>query len=147
MILQTLFQNCVKLGINFFNEFYVLDLVTVKDDAGNTQVAGVVAYELATGDLHVFQSKAVVFATGGFGKIFKTTSNAHTLTGGRVGIVWRKGLPLEDMEFFQFHPTGLAGLGILLLTEAREAGRDPPQRQRRTVHGALRADHQGPRAA
>ncbi len=80
MILQTLFQNCVKLGINFFNEFYVLDLITVKDAAGKTQVAGVVAYDLATGELHVFQSKAVVFATGGFGKIFKTTSNAHTLT-------------------------------------------------------------------
>lgn len=121
MILQTLFQNCVKLGINFFNEFYVLDLVTVEDN-GTTKVAGVVAYELATGDLHVFQSKAVVFATGGFGKIFKTTSNAHTLTGDGVGIVWRKGLPLEDMEFFQFHPTGLAGLGILLTEGARGEG-------------------------
>ena len=122
MILQTLFQNCVKLGINFFNEFYVLDLITVKDDAGATQVAGVVAYELATGELHVFQSKAVIFATGGFGKIFKTTSNAHTLTGDGVGVVWRKGLPLEDMEFFQFHPTGLAGLGILLTEGARGEG-------------------------
>ncbi|MDF2666919.1 MAG: sdhA, partial [Microbacterium sp.] len=122
MILQTLFQNCVKLGINFFNEFYVLDLITVKDAAGTTQVAGVVAYDLATGELHVFQSKAVIFATGGFGKIFKTTSNAHTLTGDGVGIVWRKGLPLEDMEFFQFHPTGLAGLGILLTEGARGEG-------------------------
>ena len=107
MILQTLFQNCVKLGINFFNEFYVLDLLTVKDADGATKVSGVVAYELAT---------------GGFGKIFKTTSNAHTLTGDGVGIVWRKGLPLEDMEFFQFHPTGLAGLGILLTEGARGEG-------------------------
>ena len=122
MILQTLFQNCVKLGINFFNEFYVLDLITVKDDDGGTQVAGVVAYELATGDLHVFHSKAIIFATGGFGKIFKTTSNAHTLTGDGVGVIWRKGLPLEDMEFFQFHPTGLAGLGILLTEGARGEG-------------------------
>jgi succinate dehydrogenase / fumarate reductase flavoprotein subunit len=122
MILQTLFQNCVRLGINFFNEFYVLDLVTVVDDAGATQVAGVVAYELSTGELHVFQSKAVIFATGGFGKIYKTTSNAHTLTGDGVGIIWRKGLPLEDMEFFQFHPTGLAGLGILLSEAARGEG-------------------------
>ncbi|MEV7693210.1 succinate dehydrogenase flavoprotein subunit [Microbacterium sp. NPDC089189] len=121
MILQTLFQNCVKLGINFFNEFYVLDLITVEDE-GTTKIAGVVAYELATGDLHVFQSKAVIFATGGFGKIFKTTSNAHTLTGDGVGIVWRKRLPLEDMEFFQFHPTGLAGLGILLTEGARGEG-------------------------
>jgi succinate dehydrogenase / fumarate reductase flavoprotein subunit len=122
MILQTLFQNCVKLGINFFNEFYALDLITVRDADGKTQIAGVVAYELATGDLHVFHSKSVVFATGGFGKIFKTTSNAHTLTGDGVGIVWRKGLPLEDIEFFQFHPTGLAGLGILLTEGARGEG-------------------------
>jgi succinate dehydrogenase / fumarate reductase flavoprotein subunit len=122
MILQTLFQNCVKLGINFFNEFYVLDLITVKDAAGKNEIAGVVAYELATGDLHVFHSKAVIFATGGFGKIYKTTSNAHTLTGDGVGIIWRKGLPLEDIEFFQFHPTGLAGLGILLTEGARGEG-------------------------
>ncbi|WP_437584363.1 succinate dehydrogenase flavoprotein subunit [Paramicrobacterium sp. CJ85] len=121
MILQTLFQNCVKLGINFFNEFYVLDLVTVDVD-GEKRIAGVVAYELATGELHVFQSKSVIFATGGFGKIFKTTSNAHTLTGDGVGIIWRKGLPLEDMEFFQFHPTGLYGLGILLTEGARGEG-------------------------
>ena len=122
MILQTLFQNCVRLGINFFNEFYVLDLITVKGDDGATQVAGVVAYDLSTGELHVFQAKSIVFATGGFGKIFKTTSNAHTLTGDGVGIIWRKGLPLEDMEFFQFHPTGLAGLGILLTEGARGEG-------------------------
>jgi len=121
MILQTLYQNCVRLGINFFNEFYVLDLVMTEVD-GLEQPSGVVAYELATGELHVFQSKAVIFATGGFGKIFKTTSNAHTLTGDGVGIIWRKGLPLEDMEFFQFHPTGLAGLGILLSEAARGEG-------------------------
>ncbi|MBA4246696.1 MAG: succinate dehydrogenase flavoprotein subunit [Microbacterium sp.] len=117
MILQTLFQNCVKLGIEFYNEFYVLDLVMAEGKA-----AGVVAYELATGDLHVFHAKSVVFATGGFGKIYKTTSNAHTLTGDGVGIIWRKGIPLEDMEFFQFHPTGLAGLGILLTEGARGEG-------------------------
>jgi succinate dehydrogenase / fumarate reductase flavoprotein subunit len=121
MILQTLYQNCVRLGINFFNEFYVLDLVMTEVD-GVEEPAGVVAYELATGELHVFQSKATIFATGGFGKIFKTTSNAHTLTGDGVGIIWRKGLPLEDMEFFQFHPTGLAGLGILLSEAARGEG-------------------------
>jgi succinate dehydrogenase / fumarate reductase flavoprotein subunit len=121
MILQTLFQNCVKLGINFFNEFYVLDVI-MNDVDGVEQPAGVVAYELATGELHVFHSKAIIFATGGFGKIFKTTSNAHTLTGDGVGIIWRKRLPLEDMEFFQFHPTGLAGLGILLTEGARGEG-------------------------
>jgi len=126
MILQTLFQNCVRLGINFFNEFYVLDLIMtdVENSSGGTSRApsGVVAYELSTGDLHVFHAKAIIFATGGFGKIFKTTSNAHTLTGDGVGIIWRKGLPLEDMEFFQFHPTGLAGLGILLSEAARGEG-------------------------
>jgi len=117
MILQTLFQNCVRLGIEFYNEFYALDLVY-----SDGKVSGVVSYELATGELHVFQAKSVIFATGGFGKMFKTTSNAHTLTGDGVGIVWRKGLPLEDMEFFQFHPTGLAGLGILLTEGARGEG-------------------------
>ncbi|TQL48700.1 succinate dehydrogenase subunit A [Homoserinimonas aerilata] len=121
MILQTLYQNCVKHGINFFNEFYVLDLIMSEIDGKQTP-AGVVAYELATGDLHVFRGKAVIFATGGFGKVYKTTSNAHTLTGDGVGIIWRKGLPLEDMEFFQFHPTGLAGLGILLTEGARGEG-------------------------
>ncbi|HEY9477915.1 MAG TPA: succinate dehydrogenase flavoprotein subunit [Microbacteriaceae bacterium] len=121
MILQTLYQQCVKHGINFFNEFYVLDLLMVEVD-GVRKPSAVVAYELATGELHVFQGKAIIFATGGFGKIFKTTSNAHTLTGDGVGIIWRNGLPLEDMEFFQFHPTGLAGLGILLSEAARGEG-------------------------
>jgi succinate dehydrogenase / fumarate reductase flavoprotein subunit len=121
MILQTLYQNCVKRGINFFNEFYVLDLIMTNVD-GVDQPSGVVAYDLASGELHVFSGKAFIFATGGFGKIYKTTSNAHTLTGDGVGIVWRKGLPLEDMEFFQFHPTGLAGLGILLTEGARGEG-------------------------
>jgi succinate dehydrogenase / fumarate reductase flavoprotein subunit len=83
---------------------------------------GVVAYELATGELHIFSAKSIVFASGGFGKVFRTTSNAHTLTGDGMGIVWRKGLPLEDMEFFQFHPTGLAGLGVLLSEAARGEG-------------------------
>ena len=121
MILQTLYQNCVKLGIEFYNEFYVLDLVMAEVD-GQQRPSAVVAYELATGELHVFKGKSIIFATGGFGKIFKTTSNAHTLTGDGVGIIWRKGLPLEDMEFYQFHPTGLAGLGILLSEAARGEG-------------------------
>ncbi|MGG7464006.1 MULTISPECIES: succinate dehydrogenase flavoprotein subunit [unclassified Plantibacter] len=126
MILQTLFQNCVRLGINFFNEYYALDLImsdVENEDGTITQKpSGIVAYELSTGEIHVFQAKAIIFATGGFGKIYKTTSNAHTLTGDGVGIIWRKGLPLEDMEFFQFHPTGLAGLGILLTEGARGEG-------------------------
>ncbi|NIZ91179.1 succinate dehydrogenase flavoprotein subunit [Kineococcus rubinsiae] len=147
MILQTLYQQCVKHEVEFFNEFYVLDLLLVDADEAKTgaeiegsteqpevtappsigvpggkRVAGVVAYELATGEIHVFQAKAVVLATGGAGKVFKTTSNAHTLTGDGMGIAYRSGLPLEDMEFFQFHPTGLAGLGILLSEAARGEG-------------------------
>ena len=117
MILQTLYQTCVKLGIEFYNEFYVLDLVM-----NDGKPAGVVAYELATGEIHVFAGKSIVFATGGFGKIYKTTSNAHTLTGDGVAIAFRRGIPLEDMEFYQFHPTGLAGLGILLSEAARGEG-------------------------
>ncbi|GAA4108230.1 succinate dehydrogenase flavoprotein subunit [Enteractinococcus coprophilus] len=130
MILQTLYQNCVKHNVEFYNEFYVLDLLMVEEDATREdgtpykqkRVAGVVSYELATGELHIFQAKSVVFATGGAGKVFKTTSNAHTLTGDGMAIAYRHGIPLEDMEFIQFHPTGLAGLGILLSEAARGEG-------------------------
>ncbi|MFC5997167.1 succinate dehydrogenase flavoprotein subunit [Quadrisphaera sp. GCM10027208] len=117
MILQTLYQQCVKHEVEFFNEFYVLDLLMA-----DGRTAGVVSYELATGEIHVFRAKSVVFATGGAGKVYKTTSNAHTLTGDGMAIALRRGLPLEDMEFFQFHPTGLAGLGILLSEAARGEG-------------------------
>lgn len=122
MILQTLYQNCVKQGVEFYNEFYVLDLLLNEGPDGVQHAAGVVAYELATGEIHIFQAKSVVFATGGTGKVFKTTSNAHTLTGDGMGVAFRRGIPLEDMEFFQFHPTGLAGLGILLSEAARGEG-------------------------
>ena len=121
MILQTLYQNCIKEGVEFFNEFYVLDII-LNEDSGEPVAAGAVAYELATGEIHVFRAKSVVFATGGYGKVWKTTSNAHTLTGDGMGIIWRNGLPLEDMEFYQFHPTGLAGLGVLLTEGARGEG-------------------------
>ena len=121
MILQTLYQQCVKHGVEFYNEFYVLDLIMTEVD-GVKRPAGVVSYELATGEIHVFQAKSVVFATGGVGKVFKTTSNAHTLTGDGMAVTYNRGIPLEDMEFFQFHPTGLAGLGILLSEAARGEG-------------------------
>jgi succinate dehydrogenase / fumarate reductase flavoprotein subunit len=121
MILQTLYQNCVKEGVEFFNEFYVLDQLITEVD-GVKRSAGVVAYELATGELHVFQAKAVIYASGGTGKFFKVTSNAHTLTGDGQAAVYRRGLPLEDMEFFQFHPTGIWRMGILLTEGARGEG-------------------------
>ncbi len=117
MILQTLYQQCVQRDVNFFNEFMVLD---VQFNEG--RVAGVIAYEMATGDLHVFATKAVLFASGGFGKMFKVTSNAHSLTGDGPGLLYRRGIPLEDMEFFQFHPTGIYKLGILLSEAARGEG-------------------------
>ncbi|MBZ3907553.1 MULTISPECIES: succinate dehydrogenase flavoprotein subunit [Streptomyces] len=121
MILQTLYQNCVKHGVEFFNEFYVLDQLITEVD-GVKRSAGVVAYELATGEIHVFQAKAVIYASGGTGKFFKVTSNAHTLTGDGQAAVYRRGLPLEDMEFFQFHPTGIWRMGILLTEGARGEG-------------------------
>ncbi|CAM5492956.1 succinate dehydrogenase flavoprotein subunit [Streptomyces purpurascens] len=121
MILQTLYQNCVKEGVEFYNEFYVLDQLITEVD-GVKKSAGVVAYELATGEIHVFQAKSVVYASGGCGKFFKVTSNAHTLTGDGQAAVYRRGLPLEDMEFFQFHPTGIWRMGILLTEGARGEG-------------------------
>ncbi|GAA4696330.1 MULTISPECIES: succinate dehydrogenase flavoprotein subunit [Kocuria] len=121
MILQTLYQNCIKHNVEFYNEYYVLDLIMVDTPEGR-RPAGVVSYDLATGELHVFQAKSVIFASGGAGKVFKTTSNAHTLTGDGMAIAFRAGLPLEDMEFVQFHPTGLAGLGILVSEAARGEG-------------------------
>jgi succinate dehydrogenase / fumarate reductase flavoprotein subunit len=117
MILQTLYQQCVKRNIRFFNEFYVLDLLM-----NDGRCAGVVAYELATGELHVFASKSVLFATGGFGRMFRVSSNAHTLTGDGPAVAWRRGIPLQDMEFFQFHPTGVYRMGILLSEAVRGEG-------------------------
>ncbi|MCC8928495.1 succinate dehydrogenase flavoprotein subunit [Rhodococcus sp. I2R] len=121
MILQTLYQNCVKHNVEFYNEFYALDLCLTETENGPV-ATGIIAYELATGELHIFHAKSIVFATGGSGRIYKTTSNAHTLTGDGMSIVFRKGLPLEDMEFHQFHPTGLAGLGILISEAVRGEG-------------------------
>ncbi len=117
MILQTLYQQCIKRNVRFFNEFYVLDLLLT-----DGRVAGVVAYELATGDLHVFRAKSVLFATGGYGRVFRITSNAHALTGDAPAVVWHRGIPLEDMEFFQFHPTGIYKMGILISEAVRGEG-------------------------
>src|SRR5438270_3517235 len=117
MILQTLYQQCLARDVNFFNEFQVLDIAFAEG-----RVAGLVAYELATGDLHIFHTKAALFATGGYGRMFKVSSNAVTLTGDGPGVLYRRGIPMEDMEFFQFHPTGIYKLGILLSEAARGEG-------------------------
>ena len=123
MILQTLFQQCVKRDVTFFNEFQVLDIAFADDDGpAGKRVAGVVAYELATGDLHVFTTKAALFASGGMGRMYKISSNAVSLTGDGPGLLYRRGIPMQDMEFFQFHPTGIYKLGILLSEAARGEG-------------------------
>ena len=117
MILQTLYQQCIKNNVNFFDEFHVLDLITV-----NGSAAGVVAIELATGEFHIFHAKAVIFATGGHGRVWEITSNAYAYTGDGVAITLRRGIPAEDMEFFQFHPTGIYKLGILITEGVRGEG-------------------------
>jgi succinate dehydrogenase / fumarate reductase flavoprotein subunit len=117
MILQTLYQQCIKNQVNFFDEFHVVDLIRVGDT-----VRGVVAISIATGEFHVFHSKAVLFATGGWGRCWEVTSNAHSLTGDGAAICLRRGIPLEDMEFFQFHPTGIFRLGILITEGVRGEG-------------------------
>ncbi len=121
MILQTLFQQCVRHNVTFFNEWHVLDLIVSDTPAGKV-CSGLVAYDLKSGGLHVFQARSVLLATGGFGRLFKITSNAHTLTGDGPAVCYRRGIPLEDMEFFQFHPTGISGIGILLSEAARGEG-------------------------
>jgi succinate dehydrogenase / fumarate reductase flavoprotein subunit len=117
MILQTLYQQCIKNEVSFYDEFQVLDILIE-----GRKVAGLVALELATGELHVFRSKAILFATGGFGQMFRTTSNAFANTGDGPAVVLRRGVPLEDMEFFQFHPTGIRGMGILITEAVRGEG-------------------------
>ena len=116
-ILQTLYQQCIKNGVTFFDEYFLLDLL-VRDGV----CCGVVAMCLARGDLHVFHAKAVLFATGGFGRMYKITSNALSFTGDGPAVAFRRGVPLEDMEFFQFHPTGIYKLGILISEAVRGEG-------------------------
>jgi succinate dehydrogenase / fumarate reductase, flavoprotein subunit len=117
MILQTLYQNCIRRDVAFFDEFFVLDLIEA-----DGVYCGVAALEIATGEMHIFHGKAVLMATGGFGRMYAVTSNAHSLTGDLVASAYRRGLPLEDMEFFQFHPTGIYKMGILLSEAARAEG-------------------------
>ena len=117
MILQTLYQQCLKNKVTFFDEYHVVDVLIVDGKA-----AGVVAIELATGEMHVFHAKVVIFATGGHGRIWEITSNAYALTGDGIALCLRRGVPAEDMEFFQFHPTGIYKLGILITEGVRGEG-------------------------
>lgn len=117
VMMDTLYFEAVKKGIKIYPEFSVMDLIM--RDGG---VAGLVAYELATGEVHVFRSRAVLIATGGYGKLFKVTSNAHANTGDGLYLAHKAGIPLEDMEFVQFHPTGIMGLGVLISEAARGEG-------------------------
>ena len=117
MILQTLYQQCIKHNVKFFDEYQVLD-VLIEDGV----TSGVVAAELLTGEIHVFHAKAVIFATGGWGRVWEITSNAHSYTGDGVAITLRRGIPAEDMEFFQFHPTGIYKMGILITEGVRGEG-------------------------
>jgi succinate dehydrogenase / fumarate reductase flavoprotein subunit len=117
MILQTLYQQCIKNHVQFFDEYQVIDLIVV-----NGAAAGVVALRLLTGELHVFHAKSVIFATGGHGRVWEITSNAYAYTGDGLAISLRRGLPAEDPEFFQFHPTGIFKLGILITEGVRGEG-------------------------
>ncbi|MDD2695091.1 MAG: FAD-dependent oxidoreductase [Anaerolineales bacterium] len=117
MILQTLYQQCIKNNVTFFDEYQVLDLILV-----NGVAAGVVAIKLATSEIHTFHANAVIIATGGHGRIWKITSNAYSLSGDGIAITLRRGIPAQDMEFFQFHPTGIYKLGILITEGVRGEG-------------------------
>lgn len=118
-ILHTLYEQCVQRKVTFYSEFQVLDVVLTED---RSKVLGVVAYDLLTGEVHTVHAKVVVFATGGAGRNYAITSNCIANTGDALGIMLRNGLPVEDLEFVQFHPTGLAGLGILVTEGARGEG-------------------------
>jgi succinate dehydrogenase / fumarate reductase flavoprotein subunit len=117
MILQTLYQQCMKNNVSFFEEFHLVDVLIE-----GRKCIGVIALELATGTIHVFHAKAVLIATGGFGRMYRTTSNAYANTGDGPAVLARRGVPLEDMEFFQFHPTGIRGMGILITEGVRGEG-------------------------
>jgi succinate dehydrogenase / fumarate reductase flavoprotein subunit len=117
MILQTMYQQSVKNQVRFFNEYMMLDLLI-----NEGQAVGVVALCLRDGTIHTFHAKAIVLATGGYGRAWRITSNALACTGDGMAVAYRRGLPLEDMEMYQFHPTGLYKVGILLSEAARGEG-------------------------
>jgi len=118
MIIQTLYQQGIKHDVNFFDEHHLVDILFSEDGA----CCGVVTYEIKTGELHTIHAKTVLIASGGYGRVFKVTSNALAGTGDGIAIAYRRGVPLMDMEMYQFHPTGLYKLGILVSEAARGEG-------------------------
>lgn len=117
-MLHTLYQKNVQAKTNFYNEWYAIDLVKGENGA----VAGVIALCIETGDVVFLRARATVLATGGAGQIFSATTNAYTNTGDGLGMVLRAGYPVQDMEMWQFHPTGIAGVGVLITEGARGEG-------------------------
>ena len=117
-LLHTLYQSNVKMGTQFFVEWIALDLI--RNEKGD--VLGVTAIDQETGKIAVFQAKATLFATGGAGRVYRASTNAYINTGDGLGMAARAGIPLQDMEFWQFHPTGVAGAGVLLTEGCRGEG-------------------------
>jgi succinate dehydrogenase / fumarate reductase flavoprotein subunit len=122
--MDTLYEQCLRGNVKFYPEFYVLSLIT---NGGSCR--GVIAYELSTGEIHAFRAKAVLFATGGNGQVFRTTSNGFSSTGDGIAMAYQSGIPLEDMEFVQFHPTW-----------------DTAKWEREALHGAIRSHSEGSRS-
>src|SRR6516162_3827205 len=116
-LIHTLYGQALRLGVEFFVEYFVLDLIMVDGEC-----RGVVAWSLTDGSLHRFRAQIVILATGGYGRIYFSCTSAHTCTGDGGGVVLRAGLPLQDMEFMQFHPTGIYGAGCLITEGARGEG-------------------------
>jgi len=117
-LLHTLYQGNLKNNTTFFNEWFAVDLVKNQDGA----VVGVIAIDIETGETVYVKSKATVFATGGAGRIYASTTNAHINTGDGIGMVLRAGFPVQDIEMWQFHPTGIAGAGVLVTEGCRGEG-------------------------
>ena len=117
-ILHTLYQQCLRHSAEFFVEYYAIDLIM--DDAGNCQ--GILALSMEDGSLHRFLGQRTVLATGGYGRVYFSCTSAHTCTGDGNAMALRAGLPLQDMEFVQFHPTGIYGAGVLITEGARGEG-------------------------
>ena len=121
-MLHALYQQSLKYDADFFVEYFAIDLIMENGANGVPECRGVIALCMDDGSIHRFRAKAVVLATGGYGRCYYTATSAHTCTGDGGGMVLRAGLPLQDMEFVQFHPTGIYGAGVLITEGARGEG-------------------------